>query len=137
MVDVPVHRLFDSIDYMNHPDHRNGTPNKSQWSVTEEEERNIFIRTWTSHWVVADAGWGLYLVNDAIAFLGVAQDHATPVFIAKFIGNNSMHDWHGFPVDHRRQSDRPAEAVLGAWLAAAIIPAAKIRKIQKVQPCRL
>lgn len=69
-------------------------------------------------------------------YVGVAQDHETQVFVAKFTEDQDV--WHGYPADHRRNhQDIPTEYVLGDWMRARLLTPAKIRKLVRGQPCRL
>jgi len=129
--------IANGVTYQCHPHHRNRNPNKSQWTITETEEIGCFRLTWVSAWIVDSAGWGLHLVNGSPDYLGMAQDRHTRVFIAKFVSNGGQAEWHGYPADHGRTSDRPHDEVIGTWLADRTLPAAKIRKIQKGEPCNL
>jgi len=137
MARVPTHTIADGVTYQCHPDHRNCTPRKSQWTISEPEEVNCFRLTWREGWVNDKAGWGLHLVAGRPAHLGVAQDHRTPVFIAKFVASGAQSCWHGFPADHSQTYDRPSDRVLGLWLLNGTLPPAKIRKVQKGEPCSL
>ena len=90
----------------------------------------------TSHWLVGKIGWGLHLAAGKPDYLGVARDHETKVFVAKFTGEQNV--WHGYPADHRRNhQDIPTEQVLTAWIRDGLLARAKIRKLTRGQPCRL
>lgn len=131
------HEVETGIFYTHHPHHRNQTPQKSQWSIPETSELGVFARCRQETWYVDGNGWGLHFVEGAVRYLGVGQDHATRVFIAKFVANSDESQWHGYPADHIRRSDRPCEQILRQWLGGEVLPPAKIRKISKGQPCRL
>lgn len=122
--------------YQVHPPHRNGSPQKSQWTIPEEDETACFDAATAMNWLVGDAGWGLHIVNTSPTWLGTCID-GTRSFVAKFVGNVSTNVWHGYPADHRKPQDVPADEVLRAWLAQGRLGKAKIRKLAKGQPCRL
>src|SRR5688572_21389574 len=94
---------FSSGTYLIHPDHRNATPNKSQWRITAQDEFGTFVHSEGKGWQVGGiTGWGLHLSRDGrVTILGVAQDHKTDVFIAKFVRNPTSAQWHGYPVNQR------------------------------------
>lgn len=139
MAKINSHVIAPQVEYLCHPHHRNNNRKKSQWRITEPQEVACFQLTHTQQWIVAAVGWGLHVVNNAASFLGVAQDRQLQLFIAKFVSaaNSGGTQWHGYPADHRASEDRPPDDVLGAWLAGGRLPAAKLRKVQKGEPCNL
>ena len=82
-------------------------------------------------------GWlGSSLCAGKPDYLGVARDHITRVFVAKFTGDENV--WHGYPADHRgSHRDIPIELVLDGWMRGGLLTPAKIRKLIRGQPCRL
>lgn len=125
-------------NYQINPVHRNGTYGKSQWTVNTSAELVAFDQAWTSGWCAQDVGWGLYTPAGSPEYLGVAQDHATLVFVAKFVADAQGCTWHGYPADHRRnQHDIPSESIRKSWLDARLLPLPKIRKLGKGQRCTL
>lgn len=131
----PYDSEYDGSDYQVHPKHRNWTPEASQWTITEAEEKVSF--QCAVAWSCMDGckGWGLHLVNGKCTFLGLDKDHQTQVFIAKFVCADSTHPWHGYPVHHSRSSDRPCRKTLEIWLEYGLLRPAAIRKVMKGQPC--
>jgi hypothetical protein len=138
---VPNQRfdLGNSNFYTIKPDHRDATYGKSQWKVTEAQEAEIFSAAYTAQWIVNNnTAWGLYRPQEAVQFLGLDKTHTAQVFIAKFVRDDNARDWHGYPVAHTVSADDvPDTSVLGAWQAEKILPGAKLRKIAKMQPCKL
>jgi hypothetical protein len=129
--------IANNLRYTIHPDHRNSTHEKSQWRITEDEECACFSNCHTSNWYDGHTGWGLHVVGGVVTYLGVGRDHVTEVFVAKFVADNDGTLWHGYPADHVRSHDRPIRQVLAIWLRDNVIPAAKVRKIGKGEPCKL
>jgi len=135
---LKTYTLSSGINYCHHPDHRSGIIGKSQWRISESDERDIFRSAITKHWLIETVGWSLYISNGQIQYLGVAQDHLRRVFIAKFVDKGKRRNWHGYPVDHQRSTfDIPAPEVLKMWIDEGLLSNAKIRKITKGQPCNL
>ena len=123
--------------YRSNPPHRNRAPEKSQWTITRDQEIAAFELAWRRSWLLSCAGWGFHYEENRLEYLGVAQDHATRLFVAKFVCDSEPELWHGYPADHRKQQDVPDEAILNRWLREDVLPAAKIRKLAKGQPCKL
>lgn len=125
------------MSYIPNPVHRNRTPGKSQWKISEDDERIAFHRCIENCWYQSVAGWGLHIENGIPRWLGVTQDGKTQTFIAKFVSKNGS-DWHGYPADHVKYSkDVPEESVLRSWREAQLLSVAKIRKIVRGQSCNL
>ena len=129
-------KLFEMIYLMN-AIHRNRTPNKSQWTITPEEELRTFRICEANRWYSGNVGWGLHLNGNRPLWLGLTRDHKQPTFIAKFVGDASG-TWHGYPADHTSNiRDIPFERVLLSWLTRSLFSKAKIRKIARGQKCNL
>ena len=118
--------------------HRDGARGKSQWRISRDDETGCFDRARANRWLVEveRVGWGLHLPAGKPDYLGVARDHETKVFVAKFTEDQDV--WHGYPADHRRNHrDIPVDDVLAGWMREGLLKPAKIRKIGRGQPCRL
>ena len=123
------------MTYLSNPQHRDRTKGKSQWTITLKDEIACFNVACAKHWTDKGNGWGLHYSGEVLAYLGVAQDHQTRVFIAKFVENEGI--WHGYPADHQtNRQDVPAEPILAIWMKTEVLRPAKIRKIMRGQPCR-
>ncbi len=119
-------------------DHRNKSKEKSQWTISHQDEVKVFINAYTRNWIYKDNAWGVFFDNRNINYLGVAQDHFTQVFIAKFVNDTNQTDWHGYPADYQLHSqDIPDEAILNDWLIHNVLPKSKINKIARGKPCKL
>jgi hypothetical protein len=138
MTPLKTYTIHDGTTYCVHPQHRDKTHGKSQWTISMNEERDVFLGTLTQSWVAQDAGWGLRVDDGRITYLGVARDHVRQVFIAKFVHTNHRHTWHGYPADHQScVKDIPDESILRSWLDTRLLSPAKICKLQKGKPCSL
>ena len=138
MAAIRTHRIADGVMYAHHPPHRDGTIDKSQWRITEQDERSSFQDCRTKHWFSENTGWGLHFANGSVSYLGMGRDHQTSVFVAKFVSQLNRKLWHGYPADHQRSTtDIPSEAVRRQWLEFKLLTAAKIRKLSRGQPCSL
>ncbi len=136
MAIVPTISVSPDVSYSHNLSHRDGTLKKSQWKIFNDEELLSFTTALKKKWLLSDVGWGLHFENKTPANLGVAQDHETLVFVAKFV--NDKNTWHGYPADHQRNNqDIPPEQIRRKWLEAKVLPLPKIRKLGKGQPCSL
>jgi hypothetical protein len=140
MTDLPFFpNVVSNQNYTIKLDHRNKSKDKSQWSVSHQDEVfTIFKNAYTHTWVSNNNAWGIFFNNGGLDYLGVAQDHVTQVFIAKFFKDVNHDNWHGYPADHQsNQQDIPDQAILNDWLVNKILPKAKISKIQGGKRCKL
>jgi hypothetical protein len=135
---VKTHVIAQGVTYSHHPHHRNRTPDKSQWTIPESDERGVFIDAMNQNWLKQSSGWGLYSPNDRVEYVGLAQDHKRRVFVAKFVTAQNRNSWHGYPADHERNAaDIPDEDILLLWMNSEILPATKIGKLTRMQSCCL
>lgn len=138
-----VHRternVVPGIDYTFNPSHRNRMTKKSQWTISEEAELAAFVRASEHEWIINDEhAWGVHHTEGNLEYLGLAQDHNTEVFVAKFVNDVPHKNWHGYPADHQSNTqDIPPTSVLNDWIRTGLLKARKVRKIQRGQPCKL
>jgi len=126
--------------YSFHPDHRNGNPEKSQWTIQPDAELATFESAMSRSWRDETTAWGLFPL-DAPHKLGISAKNATlwprNLFMAKYVSSDSL-TWHGYPADPvRRTSDCPPDDVANMWLKTRLVPKSFIRKSRKRQPCSL
>lgn len=130
-----------NIYYIFKIDHRNGNPDKSQWSISESMEISCFQRAYASWRCSPNNCWGLHLEKDKVAYLGITKSSAPEerrLFVAKFINGNKNNRWHGYPADHvLHHQDIPPEDVLARWLQAQYLRPAVVRKLSRGQKCKL
>jgi hypothetical protein len=136
MAILPISVSSGVPPYLCNPLHRNRTPRKSQWTISENAELHSFEDAFNRTWLLSDIGWGLHFENNHPANLGVAQDHKTSVFVAKFV--NDKNTWHGYPADHQRNNqDIPDIQIRRKWLKENILPRRTVLQLGKGQPCSL
>jgi hypothetical protein len=132
------HAIANGVHYVHHPHHRNHMDQKSQWTISENDERGVFADAHHRNWLISYKGWGLKILNCQIVYLGVAQDHVEEVFVAKFVCGGPGQPWHGYPADHRNNSaDIPDREILDDWIKNKVLPACKVSKILGGKKCRL
>lgn len=135
--------ILPKIFYIHKMDHRNDSPEKSQWIITEDDERNCFKISVTFDWnTPPHSSWGLYLENNTVQYLGHSakkEPKSCKLFIAKFVDSNKDSKWHGYPANPsgHKQQDIPPVNVLNDWLKKAYLRPALIRKITQGKECRL
>jgi len=137
----PEHLILPKVYYIHKIDHRNGSSEKSQWTISEPIERQCFHRAYTSWRCTKHTCWGLHFESSKVAYLGVSKSSAAiarNLFIAKFGDSNENSKWHGYPADHvLNQQDIPPEDVLAMWLQTQHLRPAAIRKLSRGQKCKL
>ena len=136
--------ILPEIFYTHKIDHRNNSGEKSQWTITELEEKSCFKYSLESYWNKPHyyISWGLYLKNDKVEYLGNSaknEPEFCQLFIAKFIDSSKNSNWHGYPANPSGQKpqDIPPENVLGDWLSKQYLRPQLIRKIARGQKCKL
>ena len=134
-IDWKVGTYPHTASYKHKSDHRDGTPGKSQWTVSEAAERESFKDAMVNQWIKSGWGWGVHVPDGELAMLGVDRDHVSEVFISRF--DFAADEWHGYPVDYRKPQQKPPGTVLLSWVAKAYLGKAQMRKIVKGQPCRI
>lgn len=132
------HTIQKGVCYVHKIDHRDGSHRKSQWTISEVDERSIFCRTFSKEWFDGTIGWGLYFAGDAIRELGMGVNNIRKLFVAKFVDGNARNRWHGYPADYlEHQQDVPDAIYLMAWCENGYLSRAKMRKILQRKPCNL
>ncbi len=135
---VTTYHIAPGVIYCIHPHHRNGTRRKSQWDISEDQERDVFANAHSKNWIIMGVGWGLHIVAGKADYLGTAEDRRCQLFFAKFVNRNRDQFWHGYAADHqRRSSDIPSSCILHQWLTADLLRRAVMCKIVRRQPCTL
>jgi hypothetical protein len=132
---LPTFEVLPSVVYEHNILHRNKTSNKSQWTISLENEREVFVVGMNSQWFVMTACWSMYIVDGVVQYLGLAQDHSKPVFLSKFVDGTATGKWHGYPVDHQDKNFVLPTQVSKLWLDSKILSTSKISKIIRRQPC--
>ena len=138
---VITEEVIPGIQYSRPSYHRDGTPNKSKWTITVVEEKQVFVNAHSSNWLSSldNDGWGCHRISGSLEYLGIGQDQCTKVFISKYVCSRAnVNDWHGFPADHQSNTqDIPPSKILFDWQKIGIINKPQMRRIMKGQPCSL
>jgi len=133
--------ILPGITYIHKKDHRNDSPEKAQWTISEIEERECFQLGMQKSWNTPQfVSWGIHLKDGKAAYLGRTASKKGDIresFIAKFRDDQGNNCWHGYPADPREDQDIPPSNVLRDWEMDKYLSPAKIRKILKKQKCKL
>lgn len=116
--------------YQINPKHRDGSPNKSQWTIRNQDEAGVF------GWALEHGSksgkyyWGVFLDGLNSCVLGQTTSHRD-TRIARFESSAQPIIWHGYPVDYftAPQRDCPDKDVLSDWEAQKIITKSQISKL--------
>lgn len=137
--DIPITVTYTSEDcsskqkvYQINPAHRNGNPQKSQWTIGNREELEVFAWSLENWSYDGRYYWGVFLNNGTNAVLGLTAGGFDSK-IARFVVNGQPQIWHGYPVDYinNPQCERPNRAVLSHWFEIGIITKPKILKLMR------
>lgn len=140
---VPVSVVYEKNDvhectYTYHPQHRDRTPTKSQWTIVKNDELQSFRLLLQNKWIADGYGWSIHLVDDGVNFLGLSSDGTSNLLVAKYSHDNEHNDWHGYPANHIFYArDIPPSEIVLEWVSKNYMTSAKMRKILKGQPCNL
>lgn len=127
--------MQEKEQYICNQQHRDGNPNKSQWKLSECEERELFRVSYDSCWFNQHKTWcfGIISKERKLKILGVSAKNNPPptdLHFAKFVCDQSL--WHGYPFG-KASSDLgqiPRE-VLASWKKDNYISNAIRNKIHK------
>lgn len=95
--------------------HRRGNPRKSQWTVKEDNELDIFACSLKKNWVSLCQyySYGLLIRDNVKEKLGESIDKQD-LYIAKFICNQNL--WHGYPCgDKPEDLEKISDNTLQSW----------------------
>ena len=124
-----------TMPYTPKPDHRNGSPQKSQWCISVTDEEQCYATAASKNWGNSVNYWGLHFPQDAPQKLGTSPA-SDPLFIAKFVSNQG--NWHGYPIAHWLSPfDKPDEHILDMWSTEGLISSTKKSKIHRGKKCVL
>ena len=135
--------VLPGITYIHKKDHRDKTPEKSQWTIFEAEERSCFVHGIKNNWNTPQkfVSWGLHFNDQGkVAYLGETaskEPESQELFFAKFIDSSENNCWHGYPANHRKQQDRPPGKVLISWREKGYLSKKQTTNIQKGHKCKL
>jgi hypothetical protein len=124
--------------YTCNPKHRDRSPGESQWTISEHDEISCFTLSHGNGWIDerAGTGFGLHTPDKRPLQLGVVEDHCSPSYVAKFVGDTTL--WHGYPADHMRKTqDIPPGRVLIDWRDRGYLTKAKASKLSMGKRCNL
>jgi hypothetical protein len=114
-----------------------GNTNKSVWTITIDEEVDLFIFSKNSNWVEGKICYGLLLSGTTLLVVG-RNPEKEDLKIAKFVDSNDNNKWHGYPADPKnRKQDIPCMELLSVWRDKKYIGKSDVRKLKQQIPCDL
>jgi hypothetical protein len=125
----------NSPAYEPHPHHRSGRAEKSQWLISDADERACFDLAWRRGWCEGEQGWGLHLdLQQRPEVLGRSADRQRALWFAKFVRGSA---WHGYPADLARRANRdaPSRAVARDWHVRGHIRRQTLSKLVQGKVC--
>ena len=123
--------------YYFQPDHRNGNPKKSQWSIGLPEELHCFENSVNLGWANSSHAWGLHCPGAIPEVLGHSPTGLS-LKIAKFVAGTSTSFWHGYPANYRQyHQDRPPVSILRGWESCGLIKKYEVARVRGGKPCSL
>ena len=124
-----------SLRYEINPKHRNWTHGAGQWTIPEQAEAECFNRSVRANWLVTDTGWGLHRDGSATKFLGLAENHKTPAFMAKFVAGPDRATWHGYPAINDSGRHRPPKEIVSDWMKSNFVSRGAGARLLQGKPC--
>jgi hypothetical protein len=137
-IEYNLNPTLDCI-YKISPLHRRtrGNTDKSIWTISNEEEVELFIFSKSANWTEDNVCYGLKLNGTAILVIGRTPDNHN-LKIAKFVDGNRNNKWHGYPADPKNKSqDIPCTEILTSWRNLNYIGKSDVRKLKQQIPCDL
>jgi hypothetical protein len=128
------------MPYSQHPHHRSveHSGQKSQWTITVQEEVEAYKSAVIGGWRCDHYFWGLHLVESKPQFLGTSPSpEGVYLHIAKFV-EGTPDSWHGYPVaPWLSPYDKPGMEVLKAWEVSGFISKSTRSRIHRGKRCAL
>lgn len=130
--DYHISGFYKAVSY-----HRNGTAGKSQWTISVDEEVDLFAKTKKDGHVYDDKGYALWIVVEKAAVLGLTE-HQSETRLARFVDGTKSDHWHGYPANYlRAKNDIPPMHLLRQWKKDGLIEKSDITRLKLQKPCSL
>ena len=142
MTQVADQEIRPGIIYQFSPEHRNKkNSEKSLWTIDPDEERQVFESTTTPSGLLSTSA-GDYIFRNGFCNIipGIDKTRAQQLIVARFVDDNHVQVWHGYPADPNRRSQQarikeiPPEEIQKVWLRDNVVPKPTLRKIGKGEP---
>lgn len=124
--------IYTAVSY-----HRNGTANKSQWTISVDEEIDLFADTKQKGQIYEDKGHALWVIDAKAEVLGLTEK-GNETRLARFEDGNRIDHWHGYPANYlKAKNDIPPMELLLKWRNQNLITKADITRLKQQKPCSL
>ena len=133
--EYPAYKIagyYKSVSY-----HRNGTADKSQWTISVDDEFDLFAKAKRDGQIYDDKGYALWIVSEVACVLGLTE-HDSETRLARFVDGTRSDHWHGYPANYMRaKNDIPPMSLLRQWKENGLIEKSDITRLKQQKPCRL
>jgi hypothetical protein len=130
--DYEIAGYYKAVSY-----HRNGTAGKSQWTISVDDEFDLFAKAKRDGQIFDDKGYALWIVADAACVLGITE-HESETRLARFEDGTRSDHWHGYPANYlRAKNDIPPMSLLRQWKESGLIEKSDITRLKLQKPCSL
>lgn len=117
--------------------HRNGTADKSQWTISVDDELDLFAKTKRDGQIYDDKGYALWIIGNDACVLGITE-HQSETRLARFVDGTRSDHWHGYPANYMRaKNDIPPMSLLRQWKESGLIEKSDITRLKLQKPCSL
>lgn len=130
--DYEIAGYYTAVSY-----HRNGTVGKSQWTISVDDEFDLFAKAKRDGQLFDDKGYALWIVADAACVLGLTE-HESETRLARFEDGTRSDHWHGYPANYlRAKNDIPPMSLLRLWKVEGLIEKSDLIRLKQQKPCSL
>ena len=130
--DYQITGFYKAVSY-----HRYGTAGKSQWTISVDEEIDLFAKTKRNGYVYDDKGYALWIVAEKAVVLGITE-YQSETRLARFVDGTRTDHWHGYPANYlRAKNDIPPMHLLRQWKKDGLIEKSDITRLKLQKPCSL
>lgn len=117
--------------------HRNGTGGKSQWTISVDDEIDLFAVAKRDGQIFDDKGYAIWIIDSKAGVLGVTE-HDSETKLARFVDGTRSDHWHGYPANYlRAKNDIPPMTLLRLWKDRGLIEKSDITRMKTQKPCSL
>ena len=143
---IQEEHIVQNVRYIHKSDHRDGTNDKSQWTINKADERSCFGSAFTDvNQQNFPNRWGLHFDDDKVAYLGIVaelhkdkRDETPLLFIAFFENDQPNNYWHGYPADVKRSiRNIPPPTIRKMWMQKKLLSVRTINHIARRLRCKL
>ena len=130
--DYQIAGYYKAVSY-----HRNGTCGKSQWTISVDDELDLFAEAKRDGQLFDDKGYAIWIIDNNAGVLGVTE-HDSETKLARFVDGTRSDHWHGYPANYlRAKNDIPPMTLLKLWKDRGLIEKSDMTRMKNQKPCSL